>query len=581
MNILLYVSVLALSAALLAADAALTTARSVDDTSQLEVIAVGVFLQVGQNRNIDLIKPCIANIARAKVSVHTMTATPLQLDIHVSYVFGFSAQEQAKLDDFLRSLAGVDSVHSATHVNRGFDVAPFLSQLQRTVAAQLSYDLIFKIHTKSNRQWLQHTTQCMCGSLEHVMSILRQFASSPQIGMLAPRGTALGSRSERIKVAPFLLRQLFSEQELWLAFQDSIIRDMTEIWRLIFRDGGSISREDAVVVAGTMFWARLSALQPEQLARALPLLQPSMSAAYRRDGAVEHLLERLFGTMVERFGYTVREMGPAPEIILTLPQGSMCLNNATQRVLHSSIDGVSLSYKLHRSEYVQQHRELVSCATSGIRFMVRVDCSRGLGEETHWRNHFNFISTLLQHRNYITCNGNPVLILELPRQDADRGAMTRLLAVWQDEACFKGLRVGLHVLQHRTSYSSSSSLLRLVTASADPHVASFFMISHYLPWGEGKCGQGRDGGTFSSYDGGGRSKRKTTNDAGVAVGNNRCLHVITSAERAMSRSRHRCCVSHICCSSASPPKESFPCLACFSGWRYSVSTGRLMEGATG
>ena len=514
MHTILCVLALAYGAALQAADAAVGTSRYVEGAGKPVAIAIGVYIQIGQHKNIDLIMRCITNIARARErSPGDRPRLVVRLGIHVSYVVSFDVREQTKLDQYLRSLQGVDTVHSTTHANKGFDVLPFLSQLTRTVTAHPD-DLIFKIHTKSNEQWLQHTIQCMCGSVDHVSSIIEQFVSSPRIGMLAPRGTAFGSRSERNKVAPFLLRLLFNEQELWLAFEDRVILGMTDIWRLIFRDGSSISREEVVIVAGTMFWARRSVLQPALLGRALPLLAPNMSTAYRPHGAVEHLLERLLPTMVERFGYTVREMDPAPAVILGLPSYRMCTDVISRRLTNSSIYGISLTYKRFHSDHKQQYKEyraLRRCAASGVPFIIHLDCCDRLREDTRWRDSFDAIWPLLKHNNYITREGKPVVTLELPSVP-DRAHAANLLAFLQVEARARGVTGGLNMIVLQTSdipSSFTSSTLSILERRSTVwnNVSSLYVISEDYDGPRGKLsetigGGGRNSGSHNKTSGG-------------------------------------------------------------------------------
>jgi hypothetical protein len=157
-------------------------------------IALALYIQIGQNRNLDLLLSCIKNIALATVNIrndhkhrtrarHNTVESNLKLDIYVSFVETIHLREQRKFINYVKVLSGFDDIYVTRHVNRGYDLRPFLLQLNKTIAMNKSYEYVLKLHSKSNREWLKHTTDCMCGSDNHVISIITELSRNTDIGI--------------------------------------------------------------------------------------------------------------------------------------------------------------------------------------------------------------------------------------------------------------------------------------------------------------------------------------------------------------------------------------------------------------
>jgi hypothetical protein len=160
--------------------------------------AVAALVQIGQNRNIDLIVSCITNIAAARALFS------FSLDILITFVDSYDPEEERKLLARLTALPGVNAnaIYHQRHRNAGFDVAPFMKQLRHTIKIGKKYDFVFKVHSKSNTEWLKYSVDCLCGSQLHVVSILRDFVCNPApTAMIAAQGTVFGSMSDRSQVS--------------------------------------------------------------------------------------------------------------------------------------------------------------------------------------------------------------------------------------------------------------------------------------------------------------------------------------------------------------------------------------------
>ena len=159
-----------------------------------ESLSVGVYVQYGQNKNLDLVQQCITNIAigssflshrasefeASNEEVCYRRNPTVYLDIFLSV--NVNIQTENKLKKPLMDLKGVRNFRSVTHTNEGLDAFPFLKQLRDT--SDHPPDILFKIHTKSNREWLKYTMECMCGTPSHVVSIMREFIRLPSVGMI-------------------------------------------------------------------------------------------------------------------------------------------------------------------------------------------------------------------------------------------------------------------------------------------------------------------------------------------------------------------------------------------------------------
>jgi lipopolysaccharide biosynthesis protein len=167
-------------------------------------------------------------------------------------------------------------------VNRGRDVAPFLSLARKAVEER--FPLILKLHTKRSPhrpdgpEWRDEIYRHLA-SPANVNSIIDQILQQPEVGIVGPSGSVVpmqthwGSNERRVR---------------WLAGRMGI---------------ESIDLKNDVFVAGTMFYTRVAALEP--------LLSLAISAddfeveQGQLDGTMAHALERAITYSATAAGFSV------------------------------------------------------------------------------------------------------------------------------------------------------------------------------------------------------------------------------------------------------------------------------------
>jgi lipopolysaccharide biosynthesis protein len=178
--------------------------------------------------------------------------------------------------------------------NRGRDVAPFLSLLAEGLFRDC--DVLCKLHSKKSavaqgeylgQLWRRRNLLDLMGGHEQVASIVARFAACPRLGMI-------GSPVLRLPNARFPDKELETHLPMRIG--------------LLERIGHRTQPDDHTFFAGTMFWARVSALDGlERLASA----DAGFTDEYLQIGEnVEHAIERLFADLVRANGYRVADAVP-------------------------------------------------------------------------------------------------------------------------------------------------------------------------------------------------------------------------------------------------------------------------------
>ncbi|WP_271986066.1 rhamnan synthesis F family protein [Pseudoclavibacter terrae] len=164
--------------------------------------------------------------------------------------------------------------------NRGTDVYP---KIYGFAAEHADHDIVLHLHTKRSAHsshlsnWLPFLLDCLLPSVGGVNAILGAFASTPGLGMVSPShfpslGAATNWGPNRA------IAEVLTWGRGW--------PNLPENGRLIFP-------------AGSMFWARSTALEPLQRLE-IPLT--AFDVVYRPDGTVAHAVERLLGVSCEAAG---------------------------------------------------------------------------------------------------------------------------------------------------------------------------------------------------------------------------------------------------------------------------------------
>jgi lipopolysaccharide biosynthesis protein len=96
---------------------------------------------------------------------------------------------------------------------------------------------------------------------------------------------------------------------------------MKILYRTILPGNTTLHTKDLAIVSGTMFWIRMHSLPIRGLYNARVAISRGMTQGYRANGGVEHVLERLFPTIVKARGHIIKELPPAPKVVpLYFPQ---------------------------------------------------------------------------------------------------------------------------------------------------------------------------------------------------------------------------------------------------------------------
>ena len=326
--------------------------------------AVAVFVQAASGGDAwgDMVQ-CARHVA----SAGALASPCVAVDLYVSIPEGYGAPSRESAAAMASEVAGIREARRVVVSrpdNIGADVGQFLAQLVETQKER--YDLLLKVHTKSNLMWRGKVMESLCGSPEQVLSIWNampwqraprsveadMMETSGASVMVAAQGTFMDARADQSR--SWLTLAINSEDErarrrasveaekgkvqahppgvsgearTFLVpgqanFNAAMLENLARVGALVL--GRAVPPDEAhtlgqpVIVAGTQFWAQYSPYFRDTLPSALPVLRPMLAHGYvsgAGDG-VEHVLERLIPTMVQREGGVIGEIQPAPRIML-------------------------------------------------------------------------------------------------------------------------------------------------------------------------------------------------------------------------------------------------------------------------
>ncbi len=164
--------------------------------------------------------------------------------------------------------------------NHGRDILPFLHIAERLLAE--GEDIVLKLHTKrsphlqNGEQWRRELIACLLDA-KRAGLIFSAFQRTPRLGLVAPEGhifNLINNMGANERNVSGLLRRA------------GYLRDI---------------HSDDSFIAGSMFWLRLSAIQPLLDAH----LSPSLfeTEAGQVDGTLAHAVERCFGLLARHAGF--------------------------------------------------------------------------------------------------------------------------------------------------------------------------------------------------------------------------------------------------------------------------------------
>jgi len=294
------------------------TRSSYDMASDIQhashVVSVGIFLQLAQSVNDGVLKSCFDNLVKVQ-------SDSVQLTLYLSLTPTVAnAPEVAYFTErFLRNEERIRVLHVK---DEGYDIGAFLKQLQRFRHELHVHQYILKIHSKSDRIWLERAVESLCGSEHQVKSILKAFETQSTLDIISPMGTTFSSTTSKDAVFPHLKRKYFDKVDLATAFDDKTLHTMERLCAQLGLEACPyFEKYLASITAGTMFWARNSRLYTEHLPRLFESIKNELSQNYSDNNRIEHALERLIPTLSRLNGRMIGDIQPAPKpVALYFPQ---------------------------------------------------------------------------------------------------------------------------------------------------------------------------------------------------------------------------------------------------------------------
>lgn len=196
-----------------------------------------------------------------------------------------SIPEQAEEDVEARIRRDVPEAIAVRLINRGRDVAPFLTLLR--AIRPLGYNQLLKIHSKRSLHrgdgdlWRREFLGRLLGSRSNTHFILEAFDHHSDIGMIGPSGHWLD------------YRRYWGDPD-----SPSRTRDLLD------SIGSSIELEQLGFFAGSMFWCRPEAMSPLLDNITLDDFEPETG---QTDGTLAHALERIFAGACQTAGMRVTD----------------------------------------------------------------------------------------------------------------------------------------------------------------------------------------------------------------------------------------------------------------------------------
>ncbi|MDL5366174.1 rhamnan synthesis F family protein [Xanthomonas sp. NCPPB 2654] len=251
-----------------------------------------------------------------------LTAMPVPYVLMVSVI---DDDARAAAQQHLSSLPNLQTLKVRKVANRGRDLAPLIVTFREDI---LALDVVAHWHTKKSlytgserRDWRDYLTAALFGSTQRIAWTLGMFDAEPRLGIVYPEsftGIPLWGHTWLSNLQ--VCREL--GQQLGIAIDASAYIDYP---------------------AGSMFWARVTALQPIY---ALGLsLQDFPEERGQTDGTLQHALERMFVAVVRQQGLLAGILPPDGRLALST-EGSRNWMQAFQMPLATRMTMSAIEAKL-------------------------------------------------------------------------------------------------------------------------------------------------------------------------------------------------------------------------------------------
>lgn len=264
-----------------------------------------LYRQDGPGTDLDRLKTHVALWPRRAALA---PARPIGVFLHLYYpeLAEIFAERLARIEAPLSLYVSTDSDDKAAEIashlpaaeirilpNRGRDIAP---KLYGFADAYPAHDIVLHLHGKRSAHarkldgWMAHVLDCLLPEPAEINRILSFFKDIDRIGLIAPQG-----------YRPILRASHWS--------QDVEIAE--ELRHRLNMAAPLPGNEVLDFPAGSMFWARTTALQP--------LLDLSLTAAnfppeaQQIDGTLAHAIERMFGVCCQQAGFDMIRIAAADD----------------------------------------------------------------------------------------------------------------------------------------------------------------------------------------------------------------------------------------------------------------------------
>lgn len=262
-----------------------------------KVGSVAIFLQMA---NVELwpeLRTCIQHVASAG-NLRRGFSTSL----HVALIQA-DQQSMTSVKEF-QAQAGLVDVNVSIVENKGADWGEFLQQIlmHEPIA---KYDLLLKLHSKTQTDWRRKIFDSLCGSPEQVEGIFSLFDKNQTVGMIGPDRLTWTWDTKN--------EESFNGYADWGFRNDNMEDHVRTTWNKIY-GLETPRRENLRMSAGSMFWSRYAPLVlDEELRRSVPLLMRGFPTHHKsREGCKDeacyamYALERVIPTSIKhKYGLDV------------------------------------------------------------------------------------------------------------------------------------------------------------------------------------------------------------------------------------------------------------------------------------
>lgn len=289
-------------------------------------VSCALVVRVQDMARFDDLMQCAVNMVTAKKLLdssaeesHTLrTVSPftMTIDAHVSFNGnGASARDFKRLvkDRLFEPFQGLIHHHRMTISTKAGsdDTWSLLDFIEISYLNRKRYDLVLKLSSKSAQGWDEYTTQTLCGTPSHIISIVSQFQTNPALQLVAPQGSLHAASVRRLGLHPLLPFQKLG---------NNTVDALANMYTVIFGSGLGKQRTPIISAGGSTFWVRYQALHPKRLTAAHRTLK-ALSGDLNQGDSFQDVFERLVPTWIAKHGGVLAEMIPAPKALpLYFPQ---------------------------------------------------------------------------------------------------------------------------------------------------------------------------------------------------------------------------------------------------------------------